>query len=253
MRSRSSVGILALSVLACQVPGGLTGDLRAGRPSAGAVVSEHRLATKVGVEILEAGGNAADAAVATALALAVVYPAAGNLGGGGFAVWAPAEGQASTLDFRELAPAGYEPRLYLDEQGEVVTSRSLETPLAVGVPGSPAGLFALYREHGSKRLSFEELCRPAIQLAEQGFLVDPWLSRGLRGARPGAGLRLTLLRVRASTRGVSPWQRARASSRRTWVQPCAATLAVARLPSTGERRPLCSWRPCGSPTSGMVA
>lgn len=151
------------------------------RPQAGAVVCEHRLATEVGIQILEAGGNAADAAVATALALAVVYPQAGNLGGGGFAVWAPAGGTPATLDFREEAPAGYEARLYLDEEGEVVRARSLDTPLAVGVPGSPAGLFDLYSQHGSRRLSFGALCAPAIRLAQEGFEVDPWLARGLSG------------------------------------------------------------------------
>ncbi len=149
-------------------------------PHTGAVVSEQRLATQVGLAILDRGGNAADAAVATALALAVVYPEAGNLGGGGFAVWTSAGGDAATFDFREVSPAGYEARLYLDEEGRVVPTRSLETPLAVGVPGSPAGLFALYREFGSHRLSFEELCRPAIRLAEEGFEVDRHLADGLR-------------------------------------------------------------------------
>jgi len=167
--------------VACQGAGSADHLDAAGLPRVGAVVCEHRLATEVGVEILEAGGNAADAAVATALALAVVYPPGGNLGGGGFAVGAPGAGEPATLDFREAAPAGYEARLYLDEQGEVVRSRSLDTPLAVGVPGSPADLFALYTEHGSRRLSFEELCAPAIRLAQEGFEVDPWLARGLAG------------------------------------------------------------------------
>jgi gamma-glutamyltranspeptidase / glutathione hydrolase len=149
------------------------------QPEAGVVVCEHPLATAAGLEVLDAGGNAADAAVATALALAVVYPQAGNLGGGGFVVWAPSGGSPATLDFRERAPAGYEARLYLDEAGEVVRERSVSTPLAVGVPGSPAGLFELYRRFGSRHLSFEELCAPALRLAKQGFEVDPWLARGL--------------------------------------------------------------------------
>ncbi len=148
-------------------------------PRTGAVVSQHPLATAVGLGILRAGGNAADAAVATALALAVVYPQAGNLGGGGFALWVPHAGEPASLDFRETAPAGYEARLYLDEAGEVVRERSLSTPLAVGVPGSPAGLFELYRRFGSKRLSFVQLCDPAIRLARSGFHVDPWLAQVL--------------------------------------------------------------------------
>ncbi|MEM8711277.1 MAG: gamma-glutamyltransferase, partial [Planctomycetota bacterium] len=149
-------------------------------PEVGAVVSEHPLATKAGLLVLEAGGNAADAAVATALALAVVYPQAGNLGGGGFALWSAPGKPAETLDFREVAPAGYTPDLYLDDAGEVVRSRSLATPLAVGVPGSPLGLFELFKRHGSKRFSFASLCEGAIRLAEDGFTVDPWLAATLR-------------------------------------------------------------------------
>jgi len=91
----------------------------------------------------------------------------------------PHAGEPASLDFREMAPAGYEARLYLDEAGEVVRERSLSTPLAVGVPGSPAGLFELYRRFGSKRLSFAQLCAPAIRLAKSGFPVDPWLARSL--------------------------------------------------------------------------
>ncbi len=149
-------------------------------PSRGAVVSEHPLATKAGLLVLDAGGNAADAAVATALALAVVYPQAGNLGGGGFALWVPRRGEPETIDFREMAPGKTEVARYLDEQGEVVAERSLVTPLAVGVPGSPLGLYQLYTRHGSGEFSFLKLCEPAIRLAEEGFAVDAWLARTLR-------------------------------------------------------------------------
>ena len=163
-------------------------------PSTGAVVSEHPLATKAGLLVLEAGGNAADAAVATAMALAVVYPQAGNLGGGGFALWVPRRGEPQAIDFREVAPAGTDVTRYLDDQGAVISERSLVTPLAVGVPGSPLGLYELYTRHGSGRLSFLKLCEPAIRLAEEGFAVDAWLARTLRresirallGRDPGA-------------------------------------------------------------------
>lgn len=168
-----------LLVAACRGTDPFVETARAVRPEAGAVVSEHPLATQVGLAVLDAGGNAADAAVATALALAVVYPQAGNLGGGGFAVFVGADGNASTLDFREVAPAGYAQDLYLGADGEVVKERSLVTPLAVGVPGSPLGLWELYRRHGSRRLSFAQLCEGAIALAENGFTVDPWLARDL--------------------------------------------------------------------------
>lgn len=171
---------LGLLLAACASPSGA----ERGAPTlvAGAVVSEHPLATAVGLEVLEAGGNAADAAVATALALAVVYPQAGNLGGGGFALFAYRGGATTALDFREVAPAGADPGLYLDRAGEVVGQRSMTGPLAVGVPGSPAGLHELAARHGSGRLAWPELCAPAVRLAREGFTVDPWLERTLRSA-----------------------------------------------------------------------
>ena len=166
------------------------------RPRQGAVVTEHPLATKAGLVILEAGGNAADAAVAAALTLAVVFPKAGNLGGGGFAIWVPyressREG-ATALDFRDVAPNGYVQSLYLDEAGELVPERSLRTPLAVGVPGTPAGLYELFKRHGSKNIGFARLCESAIRLAEGGIPVDPWLARAL--ADP-ANIELSLIHI----------------------------------------------------------
>ncbi|MFT5198445.1 MAG: gamma-glutamyltranspeptidase/glutathione hydrolase [Planctomycetota bacterium] len=149
-------------------------------PKRGAVVAEHPLAAQVGVTILNMGGNAADAAVATALALAVVYPQAGNLGGGGFALWVPHEGEPWSLDFRETTPSGYATDLYLDEAGDVVSERSMSTPLGVGIPGTPQGLFELYKTHGSKGLTFAALCAPAIALAHEGFEVNSWLASDLR-------------------------------------------------------------------------
>lgn len=148
-------------------------------PKRGAVVSEHPLATQVGLEILDDGGNAADAAVATALALAVVYPQAGNLGGGGFALYVPHSGAARAFDFRETAPAAARSEPYLDEFGRFVPDRSLFGPLSVAVPGSPAGLQRLLDEAGSGRFTLAQLCRPAIELARKGFDVDPWLARDL--------------------------------------------------------------------------
>lgn len=152
-------------------------------PKKGAVVSEHPLATKVGLAILDDGGNAADAAVATALALAVVYPQAGNLGGGGFALWVPHLGEAVSLDFRETAPKSARPDLYLGNDGKRVEERSLRGPLSVAVPGTPAGLSELLARHGSGNYTLAELCEPAIRLARDGFRVDAWLARDL--AQPG--------------------------------------------------------------------
>ncbi len=166
-------------------------------PQRGAVVAEHPLAVAAGLSILDAGGNAADAAVATALVLAVVYPQAGNLGGGGFALFAPHHGDSEVLDFREVAPTGYVADLYLDEEGRFDPTRSIRSPLAVGVPGSPAGLFELFRRHGSGRFSFEELGRAAVGLARDGFRVDPWLASDLR--EESARSRLTSFRTARET------------------------------------------------------
>lgn len=150
-------------------------------PEQGAVVSEHPIATQVGLDVLERGGNAADAAVATALALAVVYPQAGNLGGGGFALWVPHTGLSVALDFREVAPAAAREEIYLDEAGALVPERSTRGPVSVAVPGSPAGLFELHRRFG--KLPFEIVANPAIELAREGFVVDAWLAKDL--AQPG--------------------------------------------------------------------
>lgn len=146
----------------------------------GAVAAEHPLATEVGLDVLRAGGNAADAAVAAALALAVVFPEAGNLGGGGFAVVRFGE-RVTSLDFRETAPAAATADMYLDESGEPVRERSLVGPLAAGVPGSPAGLFELHRELGA--LPWAVVVEPARRLALQGFEVDEHLHRVLASHR----------------------------------------------------------------------
>lgn len=150
------------------------------RPERGAVVAEHPLAVQVGLDVLDRGGNAADAAVATALALAVCYPKAGNLGGGGFALFVPhAEGDDRTtraLDFREVAPRALTAELFMDE-GVLVRDRALLERLSVGVPGSPHGLYSLHRAYG--RLLWRDVVRPAIALARQGFAVDAWLAYDL--------------------------------------------------------------------------
>lgn len=148
----------------------------------GMVVSEQALASAVGVEILKQGGNAVDAAVAVGFALAVVLPQAGNLGGGGFMVIHDgASGQDSALDFRETAPATATRTMYLDDKGEVVPGRSLFTPLAVGVPGTVAGLLLALERHGS--LPRAAVIAPAVALAEQGFTVSPDLAALLEAQR----------------------------------------------------------------------
>ena len=139
----------------------------------GAVSSDDPYATAAGLAMLRAGGNAVDAAVATALALAVTYPEAGNLGGGGFAV-VRMGGELAALDFREVAPAGANSRMYLDEEGRPIPYSSLVGPLASGVPGSSAGLWELHQRFG--KLPWKQVVEPARRLASEGFVVSRWLS-----------------------------------------------------------------------------
>jgi len=136
--------------------------------SKGAVVSAHPLASMVGLSILKKGGNAIDAAIATQLALAVVYPGAGNIGGGGFMVAHLKNGKNITLDYREKAPAKATRDMYLDEKGEPQMKLSQDGHLAAGVPGTVAGLFASMKY---AKLPFKTLIQPAIELAEKGFAI----------------------------------------------------------------------------------
>lgn len=126
--------------------------------------------------MLEEGGNAVDAAVATALVLAVVHPNAGNLGGGGFAVIRMGD-QVEALDFRETAPAAARADMYLDEHGEAISDRSLIGPLAAGVPGSPHGYFELHRRYGT--LPWKRVVDPAVRAARDGFVVTKRLAGAL--------------------------------------------------------------------------
>lgn len=135
----------------------------------GAVVSAHSLASEVGVSILKQGGNAVDAAIATQLALAVVYPGAGNLGGGGFLVAHLSDGKELALDYREMAPGKAQRDMYLDEKGEPQMGRSQDGHLSSGVPGTVAGLFAAAKY---AKLPFSQLIQPAIELAENGFAIS---------------------------------------------------------------------------------
>ncbi|MBC7923992.1 MAG: gamma-glutamyltransferase [Ferruginibacter sp.] len=132
----------------------------------GMVSSAHPVASRVGVDILEAGGTAIDAAIAVKFALAVVHPSAGNLGGGGFVVYREQSGRAYTLDFREKAPAKAFRDMYLDSTGNVIAGLSFTGHLASGVPGTVAGMVETHRRFG--KLAWETLLAPAIQLADRG-------------------------------------------------------------------------------------
>ena len=136
----------------------------------GMVVTDQHLATQVGVDVLKKGGNAIDAAVAVGYALAVVYPAAGNLGGGGFMTLQLADGRKTFLDFREKAPLGASANMYLDASGNVIKGLSTKGHLAVAVPGSVAGFETARAKYGT--LSRAALMAPAIKLAERGFVLQ---------------------------------------------------------------------------------
>jgi gamma-glutamyltranspeptidase/glutathione hydrolase len=178
---RALLGCLAACLIA---PGGspiaapipAASDAASGAPArGGAVASSHALATAAGLGALRDGGNAVDAAVATALALAVVYPEAGNLGGGGFALVRTSGpgGGVRALDFRETAPAAARRDMFLDERGLPLAGASTVGPLAAGVPGSPSGLYELHRACG--KLPWRAVVVPALRLARDGFAVDAHL------------------------------------------------------------------------------
>src|SRR5262245_36603627 len=135
----------------------------------GMVVTAQALATRVGVDVLKQGGNAIDAAVAVGYALAVVYPAAGNLGGGGFVTLQLADGRKTFIDFRETAPLAATPDMYLDKEGKVIPGLSTRGHLAVAVPASAPGLDDALAKYGT--LPREKLIAPAIRLAEEGFVL----------------------------------------------------------------------------------
>jgi gamma-glutamyltranspeptidase / glutathione hydrolase len=141
--------------------------LRPTHASHAMVTSVHELASHAGVEMLRAGGNAVDAAVATGFALAVVHPQAGNIGGGGFMLFRTTDGKDHFIDFREKAPAAATEKMYLDAQGNVIKDSSLVGYKSVGVPGSVAGLVYAEKQYG--KLSIEKVMAPAIKLARDGF------------------------------------------------------------------------------------
>ena len=152
---------ISLLILGCSNP----------KPIKGAVVSAREEASAIGVAIMKQGGTAFDAMIATDLALTVCYPNAGNISGGGFAVYRTNEGEIGSLDFREKAPLGASSDMYLDAEGNVIPNKSTLGGLAVGVPGTVAGLVALHEKFGT--LPWKTLVQPAIDLARKGYVVTP--------------------------------------------------------------------------------
>jgi gamma-glutamyltranspeptidase/glutathione hydrolase len=136
----------------------------------GMVVSASKIASQTGVDILKKGGNAIDAAIATAFSLAVTHPTAGNIGGGGFMVFMNAQGKATTIDFREKAPLASSETMFLDEDGNIKDNSNHKGLLATGVPGTVAGLYLAHQKYGL--LPWKDLVQPAIDLAENGFALN---------------------------------------------------------------------------------
>ena len=158
--------LLLIAVLA---PGAAGAPMRPVHAPHAIVASVHELASRAGVEMMQAGGNAVDAAVATGFALAVVHPQAGNLGGGGFMLIRRADGTTHFLDYREKAPSKATADMYLDAQGNVVPNASLVGYKAIGVPGSVAGMVYAEKKYG--KLSLEKVMAPAIRLARDGYVL----------------------------------------------------------------------------------
>jgi gamma-glutamyltranspeptidase/glutathione hydrolase len=192
--------------------------------SSGMIATDAALATNVGADVILAGGNAVDAAVAIAFALAVVHPRAGNLGGGGFAIVRTVDGKLAALDFREKAPLAASRDMYLDENGDV-SEESVTGHLASGVPGTVAGLWALHQRYGST--DWDALLAPAINLADHGFVADTSFCSAIRNEAD------RLMRYPASARLLLPNGEAVEPGAR-WANPdLAATLR--RIAESGPK------------------
>ena len=163
MKNLSKYILLILFILSCKNKNeGVLADN-------GMVVSARQEASKIGLDILKNGGNAFDAMLATELALAVSYPSAGNIGGGGFMVYRKSDGSIGALDYRERAPINSTSDMYLDENMEIIKGLSMIGGLSVGVPGTIAGVFEAHKRHGT--LTINELISPVIELAKKGVIV----------------------------------------------------------------------------------
>lgn len=173
IRNIASAFILSTAIISCGTES--TSTQAENEFDNAAVVTAHPEASRVGLEILKQGGNAVDAAVAVKFALAVVYPNAGNIGGGGFMIYRGNDGEYSALDFRETAPGAAHRDMYLDKKGEPITELSLRGHLSAGVPGSVDGMVKAHAKYGS--MDWAKLVEPAIELAKNGFAVTEMQAR----------------------------------------------------------------------------
>ncbi|WP_324676667.1 gamma-glutamyltransferase [Hymenobacter sp. GOD-10R] len=176
--TRPSASSASATTTLAATPPAVTADVTASKAM---VVSAHPEASRIGLDILRKGGNAYDAAVAVQFALAVALPVAGNIGGGGFVLYRGADGQEGALDFREMAPAAANRDMYLDAQGNVIPDRSTAGHLAVGVPGTVAGMEALHKKLG--KLPWADLVQPAVDLATKGLRLTTKEAAGLNNNR----------------------------------------------------------------------
>ena len=177
---KNIIVLLALAILGCKSnekiiePTGLV-------TTKAMVVSAREEASEIGVEIMKNGGNAFDAMVATELALAVAHPQAGNIGGGGFMVFRKANGETGAIDYREKAPMAASKDMFLDKNGNVIVGKSTGTALALGIPGTIAGLFEVHKKHGT--LPISDIVKPVIALAERGVVVTKYQAASLNSNR----------------------------------------------------------------------
>lgn len=167
-----SVALLLLSFASNQVLSAQTPLSAKARTAM--VASQHELASQIGVDIMKKGGNAVDAAIAVGLALAVVYPEAGNIGGGGFMVIRKKDGSAFAIDYREMAPAAAHRDIFVDKDGNVIRGEGGSTRgyRAAGVPGTVAGFELAFKKHGSGKVTWDDLLEPSIKLAREGYILN---------------------------------------------------------------------------------
>ncbi len=183
LKTRRLTWLIPLVLIVAVIAGGeiRTASTKPVTSRHGMVVAAEPLATAVGLQVLRDGGTAIDAAVATAFAMAVTYPQAGNLGGGGFIVFRPAAGSSVAYDFRETAPAASSPSMFLVD-GVYDGDRHHNSHIAVGVPGTVAGLYLAWSDHG--QLPWQRLVAPALGLARNGFVVSHDLAASLAAVLP---------------------------------------------------------------------
>ncbi len=177
---RSFVSAAVIAILLAGIPfNSYCSDPGPARGRHAMVASQHVLASRIGVDILKKGGNAVDAAIAVGLALAVVYPEAGNLGGGGFMLIRRSDGKAVAVDYREMAPAAATRDVFVDKNGNLIMGEGSSTIgyRASGVPGTLAGFELAFRKHGSGKITWRQLVEPARQLAQNGYVLSNRLAK----------------------------------------------------------------------------